>query len=169
MRTDSWKRASMPKAKTIDALLDAGATAPSSALNVATSATKPTGRPQISDTKHDHEDLNTGPESVGVNVTITADQDARHKDRKLDNTNSGASRSRRHGDKSLSDGAGANTPEDKTGNRELLVNAPKATSKVSVGRDRQVETVDAIKAKANESNGGTTDDKSHGKSVIDTG
>ena len=159
----------MPKAKTIDALLDAGATAPSSALNVATSATKPTERPHISNTKHDHVDLNTGPESVGVNVTIKADQDARHKDRKLDNTNSEASRSRRDGDKSRSDGADANTPGDKTGNRELLMNARKATSKVSVGRDKQVETADTIRAKAYESNGGATDDKSHGKSGIDTG
>ena len=160
----------MPKAKTIDALLDAGATVPSSTLNVATSATKPTDKSHTSTTFPDHVDLNANSRFISVKVTEAADRDVRNKNRKPDDIHPETFSPRRDDFEKDNVEPGASTSRHKTESREPPTNARNVTSRVSVDQERQMATIDATKTKElSLRNGEVTSEKSHGKSGVDAG
>lgn len=171
-RSDSQKQASIPKAKTIDALLDGGATVPSSAVNVATSDTKSTEKPHTSTHTHHREKVNAESGHAGVDATTASDQHARDKNREPDAANLEISQPRRNNSKKDDSQAVANVSKDKTESGKLSAHARDGTTKASVDEDRPPRTADFIKTKTHErnlSNGEKTSKKNHGSRGVDTG
>jgi hypothetical protein len=162
----------MPKAKTIDALLDAGATVPSSALNMATSATKSTDKAHTSIAMRDDVDLNARPDSAGVEVMIATDQDAQNEVRNSDETRPETYRPKRDGVRDDHVAPGAIIPKDKAMSGVSPANARNVPSRVSGDRKRQVGMTDVDKAKAHRgtlSNSKVIGERSQSKSGADLG
>jgi len=172
-RSDSQKQASIPKAKTIDALLDAGATILSSALNVATSDPKSMENPHAFSTAHDMRTLTAKPDPIGVNTTTAAGRRAEDKDRKLHGSKSETDRPRRDGsNKSGDKTTSVNMPNDSVDDHAQPANATKVASKVPTDRARHIGTDGADKTKMNKTtldSGEQTVTQSPGHGVMDTG
>ncbi|KAM0701407.1 hypothetical protein Q7P35_011768 [Cladosporium inversicolor] len=166
------KQASAPKAKTIGALLDAGATVPSSAMNVATSDTKSMEKPHTSTRARHRVDVNAESGHASVDKTTAADQHVRGKDHEPDGTNPETHRPRHENSKKVDNEAIADMSKDKTESHGLHAQARNVTTKASTGKDKPSRTADAIKTKTHEahlSNGEKTSEKNHGGRGVDTG
>ena len=171
-RSDSQKQASMPKAKTIDALLDTGATVPSSALNVATSDTKSMENPRTFATAHDITTMNARSGPVDVNVITVAGRHAEDEDHKLDDSETEARSPRRDDKKSSDKEPSAKVPKINLQNSVQPVNARKVSSKVSIARSVHMETEGAVETEPNQTtlnNGKQTVSQSPGESFPETG
>ena len=170
--SDSQKQASIPKAKTIDALLDAGATVPSSAMNVATSDTKSTENPHTFIPAYDDANMNAKHGPVGVNARTAADRHAGDRHRKLDDTEPETHRPKGIGKKSRDKVASTRLPKDSMQKPVQPANAQKVVRKVFVERDSHMGIKGAVETKMNEttlSNGEHTVNQSLGNSGVDTG
>jgi hypothetical protein len=162
--SDSQKQASAPKAKTIDELLNGGATVPSSALNVTTSDTKSMENSHSLDTSHDA--ASTKPDPVSANAPTATAGD---KDRKL---NGKTNRPKSGIQEDVDNEASVNVPEDKMESRGPPASGQKLASKASVKRDRHVGKGNAVKTTTNKtvlSNGEHIGNQSFDNSDADTG
>ena len=160
----------MPKAKTIDALLDAGATVPSSAQNVAMSDTKSMKNPHTFSTAHDITTLNANTDPINVNTRTAAGRRAEDKDRKHHDRKFETDRPRLDGNKSGDKRASVNVSNDSVDDYVQPANAPKAASKVTAEIDGHMGTDAAEMTKMNEtalSNGKKNGDQYHGNSGVD--
>jgi hypothetical protein len=164
--TDYQKQASIPKAKTIDELLNGGATIPSSALNVTTSDTKSMENLHTLTTAHNA--ASAKPSPIGVDATIAT---AGGKDRELDGNNHKARRPNSDVHETGDNEASVNVPKGKMESRGSLASGQKVASKVTK-RDIYLGTGKAVKTKVDKahlSNGKQTDNQNLDNSDAETG
>lgn len=154
----------MPKLNPIDALLDAGATVPSSTLHTATSTIRSADMTHITTPAHNHVGADARLEASNSNIAASAQNNAGDKEQKLDDEKSKANNPK-PGDTDSNNKAGPEVVKDLPISYEQQAVSRNGNSKASIATNKQAETAKAKRIESHrtvESSIEATGSQSHG-------